>query len=79
MKCFYCSHQIENEFAESCPGCAKDLRKVCLNCKIEFEKGANFCMSCGGKLAELPEKKVEEEIVVLEEVTILEDPVPEPG
>lgn len=35
-------------------------------------------MSCGGKLAELPEKKVEEEIVVLEEVTILEDPVSEP-
>ena len=36
-------------------------------------------MSCGGKLEELPEKAVlNEEIVVLEEVTVLDDPVPEP-
>ncbi|HPS28921.1 MAG TPA: hypothetical protein PLZ43_01615 [bacterium] len=79
MKCFYCSIEIKSEFSENCPGCGKVLGKVCSKCGIEYESGANFCMSCGGKLDELAQKvENNEELFILEEVTVPDNPVPEP-
>ena len=61
MKCFYCSHTDENREAGICSGCGKELARICSACGIKYDKNAKFCMSCGGKLEDLPAKQEEEE------------------
>ncbi|MBO4698425.1 zinc ribbon domain-containing protein [bacterium] len=54
MKCFYCSYTDEIKEAGFCHGCGKELARLCPVCGIKYDKNARFCMSCGGKLEELP-------------------------
>lgn len=57
MKCFYCSFSDENKDAGFCHGCGKELARLCPVCGIKYDKNAKFCMSCGGKLEDLPSRK----------------------
>ena len=59
MKCFYCSCTDENKDAGFCHGCGKELARLCPVCGIKYDKNAKFCMSCGGKLEDLPVRKAE--------------------
>ena len=59
MKCFYCSCTDENKDAGFCHGCGKELARICPACGIKYDKNAKFCMSCGGKLEDLPVRKTE--------------------
>ena len=59
MKCFYCSCTDENKDAGFCHGCGKELARLCPVCGIKYDKNAKFCMSCGGKLEDLPDRKAE--------------------
>ncbi|MBO7126841.1 hypothetical protein J6W78_04770 [bacterium] len=59
MKCFYCSCTDENKDAGFCHGCGKELARLCPVCGIKYDKNAKFCMSCGGKLEDLPARKAE--------------------
>ena len=59
MKCFYCSCTDEIKEAGFCHGCGKELARLCPVCGIKYEKNAKFCMSCGGKLEDLPARKAE--------------------
>ena len=59
MKCFYCSCTDENRDAGICSGCGKELARICSVCGIKYDKNAKFCMSCGGKLEDLPAKKAD--------------------
>ncbi|MBO4698882.1 hypothetical protein J5690_04640 [bacterium] len=59
MKCFYCSCTDEIKEAGFCHGCGKELARVCPVCGIKYDKNAKFCMSCGGKLEDLPARKAE--------------------
>jgi len=59
MKCFYCSCTDENKDAGFCHGCGKELARLCPACGIKYDKNAKFCMSCGGKLEDLPVRKAE--------------------
>ncbi len=59
MKCFYCSCTDEIKEAGFCHGCGKELARLCPVCGIKYEKNAKFCMSCGGKLEDLPLRKAE--------------------
>lgn len=59
MKCFYCSCTDENKDAGFCHGCGKELARLCPVCGIKYDKNAKFCMSCGGKLEDLPLRKAE--------------------
>ena len=59
MKCFYCSCTDENRDAGFCHGCGKELARICPACGIKYDKNAKFCMSCGGKLEDLPVQKNE--------------------
>lgn len=61
MKCFYCSCTDENKDAGFCHGCGKELARLCPVCGIKYDKNAKFCMSCGGKLEDLPDRKAESE------------------
>ena len=57
MRCFYCSCTDDNKDAGFCHDCGKELARVCTACGIKYDKNAKFCMSCGGKLDDLPSKK----------------------
>ena len=57
MKCFYCSCTDDNKDAGFCHGCGKELARICPACGIKYDKNAKFCMSCGGKLEDLPARK----------------------
>ncbi len=65
VKCFYCNSETNNDSSKNCESCSKELLKVCEKCGIKFEKSANFCMSCGGKLTDI---EFEEDVFILEEV-----------
>ncbi len=51
MNCFFCQIPVPDD-AKLCSACGRDLGKVCPSCKLLYERGANFCMSCGGKLTD---------------------------
>ena len=59
MKCFYCSYSDEIKETGFCHGCGKELARFCPACGIKYDKNAKFCMSCGGKLEDLPMRKAE--------------------
>jgi tetratricopeptide (TPR) repeat protein len=59
MKCFYCSYSDEIKETGFCHGCGKELARFCPVCGIKYNKSAKFCMSCGGKLEDLPLRKAE--------------------
>ncbi|HNT28099.1 MAG TPA: zinc ribbon domain-containing protein, partial [bacterium] len=51
MKCFFCQIPVpDNE--PSCAACHRDLAKACPACALLYEREANFCMACGGKLSD---------------------------
>lgn len=51
MKCFFCQIPVPDD-GSSCAACHRELAKACPSCALLYERDANFCMACGGKLSD---------------------------